>query len=691
MSSVECPAPPQRSVVETFRRTFSSPRLLVYAAFTLLVLATGYRLGKDVQWDTMDYHLYAGFSALHDRFGLDYFAAGPQAYLNPYAYAPFYLLVTSGLSALEVGGILAVIQSGLLWLTYELALAVGPQDRPRGRIALGVCAALLALSNPVLLEQFGSSFADITTAELVLAGALLLVGALRTPGAWRLAGAGLLLGAASALKLSNSLDAASLAIVPLFVPAAWPKRLRAVLLYGLGVGLSFALVSLPWSIQLQRHFGNPFFPLFNGFFRSPQFTTAGIEDFRFIPASFLAALWRPFAMMEPVRLVHFERPAPDLRYALLIVLAALVVAMRWLGRSRGEGARAREPRRPAESRALLALGCAFLLNWVLWLAQSGNSRYFIPMSCVAAVLVVALTSRLLMAWPRALTGVVAAILLAQFHQVWAGAMLREPYPWGGGHWFEVSIPQPLASQAALYFSVGVQSSSFVVPYLPAGSGFVNLEGDYLLGPDGANGARIRQLITRFSPHLRVLVADTRVDASRERDFPHLPDVDDAVEPFGLRVDAGSCARIVARTVPSLEIVTVNGDLPKLPRSQWYTDYLVTCRLVPGAGQQPALAAGTRTANLVLDRLEDSCPGLLQPRRPQTYFIGSDSDSLYWIRRYTNTDTMAWVHSGRVGFRKVIGQGRPQDVGSVQAWQTAPLQVACGRRNDDDFFRILPRH
>jgi hypothetical protein len=34
-------------------------------------------------WDTLNYHLYLGFSTPNDRFGQDYFAAVPLSYLNP--------------------------------------------------------------------------------------------------------------------------------------------------------------------------------------------------------------------------------------------------------------------------------------------------------------------------------------------------------------------------------------------------------------------------------------------------------------------------------------------------------------------------------------------------------------------------------------------------------------------------------
>ena len=64
-------------------------RLPVYLACTVLALVVNYVLGKEMAWDALNYHLYAGFSAVHDRFAQDYFAAGPQAYVNPYAYVPF--------------------------------------------------------------------------------------------------------------------------------------------------------------------------------------------------------------------------------------------------------------------------------------------------------------------------------------------------------------------------------------------------------------------------------------------------------------------------------------------------------------------------------------------------------------------------------------------------------------------------
>jgi hypothetical protein len=355
-------------------RLITAPRLLVYCCCTLAAVLTTYHLGKDMAWDTLDYHFYAGFSALHDRFGQDYFPAGPQSYLNPYIFVPFYLLTSSGLTALEVGLFLAAVQSVLLWLVYELALAIAPPTKPATRLALALCAVTLALANPVLIGQLGSSFADVLTAAMVLAGWLLLVLAARTPSAMRVVCAALVLGCASALKLTNALHAVSAGVMVLLIPGSWRNKLRYATLFALAGVAAFAAVAAPWSIRLAQHFGNPFFPLFNGIFHSPQFTTARIIQYRFIPTSVGAALLRPFAMVTPRNMVHVEQAAPDLRYALLLVATALAALVWGWRRWHGNTSRPETAIRDDSGRLLAVLGAGFLTDWILWLTASGNGK-----------------------------------------------------------------------------------------------------------------------------------------------------------------------------------------------------------------------------------------------------------------------------------------------------------------------------
>src|ERR1700722_13998909 len=321
------------NIAEQAAETVSGPitrtpvphRWLVYIACVALALACNYVLGKDMAWDTLNYHLYLGFSALNNRFGQDYFAAGALAYLNPYAYIPFYAMVRAGLPALGICSIFAAAHSIILWLTLELGVAgCASQDR-RTRLFAGCCALARAFMNPILMQQIGSCFADITTAELALGGWLLLASSVRMPRISRGLYAGLILGAASALKLSNALSAISALAMLAMLPMGWLGKIRQGLIYGISLGIGFAVVAAPWSFRLAKVFGNPMFPMFNSIFRSPEAPTdPAASTFRFIPASLGEALWPPIAMIDPVRMVHEELSAPDLRYALLIALIILL-------------------------------------------------------------------------------------------------------------------------------------------------------------------------------------------------------------------------------------------------------------------------------------------------------------------------------------------------------------------------------
>ncbi len=278
----------------------------MYIACTVLALATNYLLGKDMASDTLSYHLYAGFSAVHDRFAQDYFPAGLQSYFNPYVYVPLYYLVNSGLSSLEISSILALAHSIMLWLTYELAVTVCPSNDRRQRLIFGLCAVAFALINPILLQQIGSTFADITTGELVLAGWLLLALAVRTPSTARVVCAGLLCGVATGLKLTNAVHAIAGFAVLIMLPLTLRGRIRQGLAYGISLGLGFVVVAAPWSYRLEQRFGNPLFPMMNNVFRSPEFTTEIVRAISFHSGSFAEALWRPFAMIDPVSMVHEE-------------------------------------------------------------------------------------------------------------------------------------------------------------------------------------------------------------------------------------------------------------------------------------------------------------------------------------------------------------------------------------------------
>lgn len=679
------------------RTLVATPRFWIYLSCTALAVLVSCLLGKEMMWDTLAYHFYAGFSALHDRFGHDYFAAGTQTYLNPYVYVPFYVLARSGLSALWAAAALAAVQSGILWLTYELAVAVSAPDDARSRIAAGACAALLALLNPILINQIGSSYSDILTAEVVLAAWLLLVYAVRAPGAARIVCAGLLLGAVSALKLTNALHAVCACVLLLFLPTDWRRKIRLALGFMLAGMAGFAAVTAPWAIHLEQHFGNPFFPLFNNVFHSPYFPATAPVDYRFLPSSLAEALWRPFAIILPLTFVDDEFPAPDLRYALLLALA-LVTAALWAWRRfrrTPESSVARAG--PSAERGLSALGCAFLLDWVLWLHVSGNGRYFMAMACVAAVLGIVLAFRLLAARPSALGGLLLAIFAVQGMQLAFGTVYRLPVQWNGGPWFDVSVPPELRKSPDLYLLIGQGSESYIAPFLPEGSAFVNLAGDYVLGPDGANGARIQSLIRAHAGHIQVVDVASEYKLKPTRKMPDLLHVNSTLAAFGLRADTTACSTMIFRDMRTRFHKVLGGTLPiyvpqlqnkvlRVPQSP--DAYLVACRVVPDPGSRIALADAEREPDIIFDRMEKECPRLFQPGRPVTRVFDDGNGGYLWSREYLSTNLSAVISNGSLRLVDGTRGGPPDMLGSESDWAKASVPIACGRHGEHFYAKVV---
>jgi hypothetical protein len=660
-------------------------RVYVYAACTVLAVALNYIFGKEMAGDLLHYHFYSGFSALNDRFEQDYFAAGAQSYFNPYAYVPFYLLVRLGLPGLAVGTVLAMIHSVVLWITYELACSVYPSQDRQGRFFFGLCATVLAFMNPVLLQQIGSSFADITTTGLVLGGWLLLAHAVRRPRTKLVILGAILLGLATALKPTNSVHALAGFFLVAFVPLPFLGRIRNLFYFGAALGTSIVLTAAPWSYRLARMFGNPIFPLLNNLFRSPEFTTAPLKHYRFIPDSLIDALQRPFAMSGTEPMIHEELSSPDIRYALLLLVFSIFV-IAWFWQSiRRTSIPIAVPHSGSATRALVALGCGFTADWIAWLSGSGNSRYFIPMACIAAVLAVALLFRLLANHSLGRNGVLLALFVAQATQLALGTDYRwSQAPWNG-RWFNVDIPEKLASQPNLYLSIGMQSNSFIVPYLEKGSGVVNFSGAYVLGPDGANASRVRTLIARSTPHLRVLVSGDGIYPESALRVPRQSDVDDALRAFSLRVDMSDCETITLQGLRPTVWRPLESSIPApivFDRRLRYTSHLASCHLVADTGDELRETAARRAVDIILDRLEDACPALFQPPRPQTEHINQ-----VWLRVYPSTDLTAWVGKGEVKFVDAVRNPDEIFVGREEAWARGSLPLECGRRHSIYFARL----
>lgn len=662
-------------------------RPLVYAACTLIAIAWTLFAGKDVPWDALHYHVYAGFSALNDRFAADFFPAGPQTYLNPYSHLPLYLMVRAEWPSLAIGITLACLHSVMLWMTYELACAVSRRADGTAPLAVTLPALALALMNPVLLQEIGSTFTDVTTGALALGGYAALANAF-TGGRLRLVAlGGALLGAAAALKLSNAFLALVPALPLVLGCVATPRqRLRALLAFAAAAFAAAMVVAGPWAWRLEQAFGNPVFPMLNDVFRAPGFTTAAahapvtpappatvqaapvdavvrlfnaMRDPRFLPSSLAEALARPFDMLRAKRLIHTETMAADARYAGLLLLPVLALAA-WAWR-RWRGTPAIE--RPS-GRAYACLAAAFVISWVAWLAISGNSRYFLPMACVAGVLLATGLHRILAVAPRALAYSLVVVFGVQGLLLWQASEARwSAQPWSGP-WLQATIPPRLQTEPYLYLPMDWQSQSFLLPWLAPGSGMLGISTG--ITPEAPGGQRAQALIDANAGQLRLLKLVQAIESDGRPVAPAASTFDDPLRRFGLRVDTADC-----------DYITYKGNADVVERAGPRSGardvvYVYTCRVVPGPGLSDAERARQRVADLVLDRVEDACPDLFPRGAP------SQRSGGIWRRKYA--DIVTWVNDeGAVRFADLIrGGGDFVALGREEDWVTSPQKLTCWR-------------
>ncbi|RYE72316.1 MAG: DUF2029 domain-containing protein, partial [Oxalobacteraceae bacterium] len=317
-------------------RSISRERIAVYGASTILAIVWTLFAGKDIPWDALHYHLYAGYSIFHNRLAIDYFPASPQTYFSPYAHAPLFLMVSAGWPPMMIGAAFACLQAVALWLTFEVARAVSRDARGQSPRMVTWGAVALAFANPVFLQALGSSFVDITTGTLALAGYAALVNAYHGMRNERVSMAGVLLGMAAALKMSNAIFSLAPALLLVMGSAHnWRERVRGLLLFAAFAALALALISGSWAWDLWKAFKNPFFPMMEGLFNptvAVGVSSAGlppasstlqnllgaidsVRDPRFLPSSITEALTRPFDLLAAKRSLHTETMAADARYA----------------------------------------------------------------------------------------------------------------------------------------------------------------------------------------------------------------------------------------------------------------------------------------------------------------------------------------------------------------------------------------
>lgn len=631
---------------------------LVMRIVTLIVVCSAATLvlGKDSNWDMFNYHLYTAHAFWTNQdLQSDFMAAGLQRYFNPIGYLPFYWMTQAGWHSLLVGFVLAAFHSLSLVFLWEICSRFLFKDDSRPALLATVAVALAAMS-PVFLGTLGGTFLDPVTLVFVFAGLLVLCFELERPRSTVLLPvlAGCLFGIAAGLKLTNGLYVASAGLAIVVASRFRMRGWTTGTWYGAGAAFGSIVAGGWWSVRLYREFGNPFFPLFNEYFHSPDFSEVKLLLVRFKPASLLDALSFPFDMTSSHMWVYIENVAADIRLALLIVFALTLLAFQLFRLVRHRHTKPKEAQVRSVSVAMIVL--FFLVSFPIWVWTSGNGRYGEPILLLVGPVLV-FTVRAAFPNRKWFAGLMLAILSAQGIVI---AIAENPR-WDAGdwsaNWIDVDAPSKLKDSPHGYLSEGVNSNAFIALYVHPDSRFVNLIGAFPLSLDGPGGRRVGEFISTHAGKLRTMgkleIPFDRAVTGTTRLSDYLDEIDGRYALWDLRVDPTDC-------VPFKFSV----------RSTNYA-MLISCALLPGNPRRLGMLPAWERASRVFDRVEKACPVLFNPPGGFTTKRGEA-----WHRLYLNTEARLRAFNGHVLYSRDPLGPFGVDLGTLEDWEAGVSKWIC---------------
>ncbi len=580
-----------------------------------------YFAGHDHNWDQLNYHLYAGLMATSDRFGQDFFAASIQSYLNPYSLLPFYLLFKAGWPALFVAVMLAVLHAVNLVLAHRISVALLPGDT---NAWLRVCGVLMAAAAPIFLVELGTTFNDAIVSVPLLAALLQLLKAdesrLRP-----LFAAGLFAGVAAALKLTQAPFLLACGLGALVLCRSPRSAARSMGVFGAGAAIGLTLAGGYWAYRLWREFGNPVFPFFNGIFASPDFAPVSVKHARFLGDDLFDALALPFRMADPRTGVYSETSAPDVRFAIALLLTVWLVVVSARSAAKPVGANGE-----ATSRRVLPLVVAFWCGFAAWAVVSANGRYLMPLALACGPILVWLIATVVQS-RRARVCILAGIFATQGMGIVLAADARwSTVPWSDAGWFAISVPQGFQQRKALYLSLDHQPAAFLAAFAAPQAGFVNVVGQNALAPDGPGGARVARLIDAHRDAVWIVLRVPVLDVDLRPVLPRTDRIDSLLEPFGLRSRPAACE--YARLDGLRSLTTTRDDAGRQHFRHQAPHTLFAICPTEHVAPSDRWRAERDAAAARFAALEAHCPALFDPGTTLPVRRGDE-----WTKFYVNTD------------------------------------------------------
>jgi len=482
--------------------------LLFWAGFVIV-------LGKDTSWDFRNYHWYGPYALLNHRMAMDVAVAHQASYYNPYLDVPFYWLAAHTRAWIALGALGAVQGANMIPLYLMARSTLRVDAQPSDIKLMAGALSVLGVVGALTLTEFGTTYYDNVMSVFVLSGLAILVckrevlnsGPLARAGG--IAGiAGLITGMAMGLKLPEMPFCIGFAAALAALGGSWKHQVTRLIAGGIGGVAGFAIFSGPWMLHMYHLTGNPLFPYFNDYWRSPLALPVPYRDLRFVPS------YRPWwqQLFFPVLFTVDWHVADDLGFqdirVMLCYLLTIAAGAVWMFK--------RESRDPLlDKRATAVLFLFSALAYFQWLFTFAIYRYIVLFEMLAPLLLIGAVG-LFPAARRtrylALAALAACCLLTARSDFLERAPVEDPY-------VQVALPPIPDPAKTMVVMTGDAPMGFIAAALPPAIPVLRIDGWMVQPRDGT--LLTRRMRRRIDAHLRdggdLYLIAAATDMGRARD------------------------------------------------------------------------------------------------------------------------------------------------------------------------------
>lgn len=393
---------------------------------------------------------------------------------------------------------------------------------------------------------------------------------------------------------------------------------------------------------------------------------------RFAPDGVVDAVSRPFSMALPQAWVYTEIIAPDMRFAISVVL---LLGVAWYG--------FKECCQPLIKKRVVALIALVVLSFPAWLLSGGNGRYYMPIFLLIGPLIASLWSGLNVRQDVKYL-YLAVVAVAQFLAIstnspWAPFQSLEWVRWVGRDYFDLNVKPISHLKNVTYVTVTGQSTSIVAPLFPADSSWMNLtsfSAENFLSDQRDVVAEARRRLA-VSHDLRLVIRAQPRQADIAAGLPNesaATELRNILRPYGLNLlGASNCELLRSRSMAALG-VSLSTDTEHVAKHIQANSGLWVCKLEwrPTAAARGARASLSSRIALSYKRIEQQCPRLFPEGR------GSGSARQFgYERSYPDSESSVfYVADSDMFYVKMDRALNPQSIGTASQVLAANFELDC---------------